>query len=104
MSNVLKQCEFEKSRLEAMFSKRQTQKKPHTHHVSHSHNHAHTQAQSHAHRTTHAHAHHADAHHAFLYAKVYTCSNYGRQGHFVKFCYDKLNALIIMFGFEKLLF
>ena len=75
-----------------MFPKKQTHRKPHTHHVSHSHNHAYTQAQSHAHHATHAYAHHAHTHHAFLYAKVYACTSCVRQGHLTKFCYDKLNA------------
>ena len=77
MSNILKKCEFDKDRLEAMISKRQTQKKPHTHHASHFHNHAHTQAQSHAHL--------AQKHHAYLYAKLYTCTYYSRKGHLIMF-------------------
>ena len=89
MNNVLKKCEFDKAKLGSMFSKRQTQKKPHAHHISHSHNHAHTQAHSHAHHTTHARAYHAHTH---LYAKVYTCTYCGRKSHLAKFCYDKLNA------------
>jgi len=92
LSNVLKKCEFDKTRLEAMFSKRQTQRKPHVSHASH----ADTQSHSHhATRTIHAHvshAHHALTHHAFLYGKVYTCTYYDRKGHLVKFCYDRINA------------
>jgi len=65
LSNVLKKCEFDKAKLEDMFSKRQTQRKPP--HVSHTH-HAHTQTQ----HTYHA--HHAHTHHAFICAKVYSCT------------------------------
>jgi len=65
ISNVFKKCEFDKARLKATFSKRQTQRKHHTHtppqsqaqHDPHAH-HAHTNAQS----------YHAHTHHAFLYA------------------------------------
>jgi len=42
LSNVLKKCEFDKDKLEAMFSKTQTQRK---HHVSFTHHHAHTPPQ-----------------------------------------------------------
>ena len=84
LSNVLKRYEFDKTKLEAMFLKRQTQRKSHTYHDSHSHNHAHL--------TTHAHAHHAHTHHAFLYAKVYSCTYCCRKGHLTKFCYDGLNV------------
>ena len=76
-----------KVRLEAMFSKKQTQKKPSTH-VFHTQHHAYTRGQ-------HTHAHHAHnahhAHHAFMYAKLYSCTYYGRKGHLAKFYYDKLN-------------
>ena len=99
LRNILKKCKFDRTRL-VMFLKRQ--KKSLTHYVSPSHNHTHTQA--HAHYTTNAHAHHAHTHHAFLYSKLYTCTYCGRQGHLAKFCYDKLNALIVMFEFEKLTF
>ena len=75
-----------------MFSKRQTYRKLHTHHVSHSRNFARTQEQSHAHHATHAHAHHAHTHHTFLYIMAYICTYCDRQGHLAKFCYDKLNA------------
>jgi len=84
-----------------MSLKRQTHRKPHIHHVSHFHNHAHTQAQAHAHHATHAHAHHVPTYHAFLYAKVYTCTYCSRQDHLTKFYYDKLN---VFNGFEKLTF
>jgi len=89
LSNILKKCEFDKTRLEAMFFKRQTQRKPHTPHVSH----AHTQHLAyHATHTSHAHAihaHHAHTHHAFLYVKVYSCTDCDRKGHLAKFCYDR---------------
>jgi len=97
LSNVLKNCEFDKTRLKAMFSKRQTQRKSHFSHTTH----AHIQSQSHAHHAHHAthtkhaytiHVHHAQTHHAFLYAKVYSCTYCGRKGHFSKFCYDRINA------------
>jgi len=93
LSNILKKCEFDKPRLAAMFSKRQTQRKPHVSHASH----AHTQSNSHyATHTIHAHvshAYHAHTHHAFLYGKVYTCTYCGRKGHLAKFCYDRINTL-----------
>ena len=45
--------------------------------------------------STHAtHAHHAHTHHAFLYAKVYSCTYCGRKSHLTKFCYDRINASI----------
>ena len=70
LCSVLKKCEFDKARLEAMFSKRQTQRKPHVSYTLH----AHTQSPSHhATCTKHAydsHVHHAHTHHAFLYGKV----------------------------------
>jgi len=47
LSNVLKKCEFDKARLEAMFPKRQTQRKSHVSHASHAH------TQSHSHHATH---------------------------------------------------
>ena len=92
LSNVLKVCEFDKVRLEGMFSKRQTQIKSHTSHVSHAHR------QYYAHHATHTshfhatHTHHAHTYHAFLYAKVYSCTYCGRKGHLAKFCYDKIDA------------
>jgi len=86
------------TRLETMFSKRQTLRKSH---VSHTHHHAHTPPQPQAHhehsahhatRTHATHAHHAQTHHAFSYANVYSCTNCGRKGHSAKFCYDRINA------------
>jgi len=93
LSNVLRKCEFKKARLEAMFPKRQTQRKSHVCHTTHAQSHAH-----HAHyapytKNVHTtHAHYARSHHIFLYAKVYTCTNWGLKGHLTKFSYDKLNA------------
>ena len=64
----------------------------HTHHFSLSHNHPYLQAQSHAYHAIHAHAHHAYTRHAFLYAKMYTCTYCGHQGHLAKFCYNRINT------------
>ena len=97
MRNVLKKYEFDKVRLEAIFQKGQTQKK---HHISYVYHHSHTPPQvQHIHHATHAHhahtnafAYHANTHHAYLYAKVYTCTYWDRKGHMAKYCYDRLNA------------
>jgi len=92
LCSVLKKCEFDKARLEAMFPKRLTQRKPHVSYASH----AYTQSDSHhATHTKHAHfshAYHAHTHHTFLYSKVYTYTYCGRKGHLAKFCYDPINA------------
>jgi len=57
------------------------------------HHHAHTPAQLRAHHANHAIRTHAtQAHHAFLYAKVYSCTYCDRKGHLVKFCYDRINT------------
>jgi len=45
---------------------------------THTPHHAHTQAQ------------HSHAHHAFMYAKVYSCIYSGRKDHLTKFCYEEL--------------
>ena len=81
MKNVLKKCEFDKARLEVMFSKKNSAKKYiHT-------THAHTCKSQHAHVW---HAHHT--HHAFKYGRVYSCTYCGRKGHLTKFCFDHINA------------
>ena len=71
-----------------MFPKRWTQRKSSTH-VSPTQ--AQPQPQPHAHHTLHAHDAH-NAHHAFMYVRVYSCTYCGRKGHLAKFYYDKMNA------------
>jgi len=81
LSNTLKKYEFDKAKLEFLFLKRHTQRKPPPH-ISHTH-HVHTYTQ---------HAHHAhNTHHSFMYANVYSCTYCDRKGHLAKFCYDRLN-------------
>jgi len=86
---VLKNCEFDKKKIEGMFPKKQAPKKqPHAFH-----------ARAHVHTTQHIrrakppkHAHTSHTHHAFMYGKVFSCSYCGRKGHLANFCYDRLNA------------
>ena len=114
LSNVLKVCEFDKVRLEAMFFKRQTQIKSHTSHVSHAHTqhhahhathtshfharHAHHNTHTHTPNSQHIHTHHArhtththtkhvhtpHSHHAFIYGRVYSCTYCDRKGYLAK--------------------
>ena len=89
LGEVLKKCEFYKSRLEAIFPKKHIPKKQS--HITHTH--VHKSQTSHSHHTKHPkHVHTSHTHHAFIYGKVYACTYYGRKGHLVKFCYDRLNA------------
>ena len=47
----------------------------------------------HAHHSQHTpHVHH-DHTYSHMYAIVYTCTHCGRKGHFVRFCYDRLNSV-----------
>ena len=88
---VLKNCEFDKKKIEAMFPKKQASKK----HVFHAHTHAHVHTTQPLHRgkpPKHAHPTHTHTHHAFMYRKVFTCSFCGRKGHVANFCYDRLNS------------
>ena len=73
---MLKKCEFDKARLEAMFPKKHTLKKhvhtTHAHHTTHTHTpksqHIHTH---HAKYTTHTkYVHTPHFHHAFIYGRV----------------------------------
>ena len=75
LSSTLSTCAFNHTRLESMFSKKQT---PHIH--AH-HHHAYAYVARHDHTLTHKHP------------KVYKCTHCGRKGHLAKFCYDKINAL-----------
>ena len=81
MGNVLKKCELDKARLEAMFLKRHTPRKhvhvshttqDHTHHTTHAHSyqaqHAHTYHVKHV--THNKHSHFSHTHHAFMYDRV----------------------------------
>ena len=83
LRNVLKKCEFNKAKLEDMFSKKNASK-------SHIHTtHAHI-SKSH---TKHAHAPHAHhAHHAFMNGRIYTCTYCGQKDHLAKFYFDRINA------------
>ena len=96
---MLKKCEFDKVRLEAMFSKKHTPKKhvhtTHAHHTTHTHapksQHVHTQ--HHVRQPTHTkHARTPHSHHTFIYGRVYSCTYCGRKDHLAKFCFDKINA------------
>ena len=85
---VLKKCEFGKTRLEAMFPKRQAPKKQSYAHT-HAHAHVHiSQPLHHAKPSKHAHTSHT--HHAFMYGKVFSFSYCGHKGHLANFCYDRL--------------
>ena len=79
LSSTLNSCAFNHSRLESMFSKKQT---PHIH--AH-HNHAFAYVAQHDHTPTHKHT------------KVYKCTHCGRKGHLAKYCYDRLDH----FNFAK---
>ena len=46
----------------------------------------------HAH-TTHVYAHTPHEQRSHTHARVYHCSHYNRNGHLVKFCYDRLSSL-----------
>ena len=90
MGNVLKECEFNKAKLEDMFSKKNASMK-HIHtthaHTSKTHTkHVHTPHIHHAHKP---YVHHA--HHAFKYGRFYKCTYRGRNGHLANFCYDRIN-------------
>ena len=74
LGNVLKKCEFDKARLEAMFSKKNSSKKHiHATHATH----AHTSKSQHIHTHKHAHSRHTD--HVFIY-RVYSCTYCDRKG------------------------
>jgi len=82
---VLKNCEFNKKKIEAMFPKKQAHKK------NAFHAHAHTTQPIHRGKPP-KHAHTSHTHHAFMYGRVFSCSHCGRKGHLANFCYDRLNA------------
>ena len=77
LSSTLSSCAFNHSRLESLFSKKQT---PHVH--AHHPHHAYAYVARHDHTHTHTHKH----------TKVYKCTHCGRKGHLAKFCYDKINV------------
>ena len=69
LDDILKKCEFDMARLEAMFPKRHTPRKHvHVSHATHAHTHqaqhAHTHHAKHATHNKHAHVLHT--HHAFM--------------------------------------
>jgi len=78
LGDVLKKCEFDKTKLEAIFPKKHTPKKHvHTsqaHHTIHIHTpksqHIDTHHVKHATQTKHAHT--PNKHHAFIYGRVYS--------------------------------
>ena len=76
LSSTLSTCAFNHTRLESMFSKKQTPPI----HAHHSH-HAYSLFARHDH--THKHMH----------SKVYKCTHCDRRGHLVKFCYDRIHHL-----------
>ena len=99
MGNVLKKCEFNKAKLEDMFSKKNASKKhihtTHAHtskiHTKHVHTpHVHHVLKPHVHHAHKPHVHHP--HHAFKYERFYKCTYCGRNGHLAKFCYDHING------------
>ena len=99
LGNVLKECAFNNTKLEEIFSKKHMHtsyvqhdkpshaKTPHVHYANTSHvNHAKT---PHAHKS---HVHKPHAHYAFKYGRIYKCTYCGRNGHLAKFCYDHINS------------
>ena len=76
MSSTLSNCAFNHSKLENLFQKKQA---PHVH----------------THHPRHTYAHH-DHTHSHVHAKVYKCTHYGRKGHLVKFCFDKVNSINVV--------
>jgi len=75
LSSTLSSCAFNHTRLEFLFSKKQT---PHIH--AH-HHHAYAYVAHHDHPHTHKHT------------KVYKCTHCGRKGHLAKFYFDKINHI-----------
>ena len=75
LSSTLSKCAFNHSRLESLFSKKQT---PHVH----------------AHHPHHAYAHFArhDHTHTHMHRRVYVCTHCGCKGHLAKLCYDRINS------------
>ena len=77
LGEVLKKCEFDKARLEAMFPKKHIPKN-HTH-ATHTHSykseHLHSHHAKHTTQTKHAHTPHT--HHAFIYGTIYACTYCG---------------------------
>ena len=78
MGNVLKKCEFDKAKLEVMFSTKNSSKK----HIHATHGHTSKSHTKHAHLT----------HHAYMCGRVYSCTYCGRKGHLAKFYFDRINA------------
>ena len=76
LSSTLSKCAFNHSRLETLFSKKQT---PYIH----------------AHHHPHAYAHFArhDHTHTHMHSRVHKCTHYGRKGHLVKCCFDKIHHI-----------
>ena len=90
LKNVLKECAFNSTKLEEIFSKKHMHshaKTTHVHHANTSHvNHAKI---PHAHKS---HVHKPHAHYAFKYGRIYKCTYCGRNGHLAKFGYDHINS------------
>ena len=70
LSSTLSSCAFNHTRLESLFSKKQT---PHAY----------------AHHHAYAHFAHYDHTHTHMHARVYKCTHCGRKGHLAKFCFNK---------------
>ena len=87
LGKVLKKCEFDKNRLEALFPKKQVPKKQS--HAIHAHIHK-SQPLHHVKHPKHVHTPHS--HHAYMYGKIFSCTYCGRKGHLARFCYDRINA------------
>ena len=87
LGEVLKKCEFGKSRLEDMFPKKHILKKQtHT-----THTHTHKSQYLHSYHAKHVHKlniHTPYTHHAFMYDKIYACTYCDRKSHLAKFYFE----------------
>ena len=90
LSSTLRNCAFNHFRLKTLFQKKQA---PHVH--------------AHHPRHTYAHFAHHDHTHSHMHTRVYKCTHYDRKGHLAKFCFDKINHILIllikMLGFQIML-
>ena len=75
LSSTLSTCAFNHTKLESLFSKKQT---PHIH--AHHHN-------------AYAHFAHHDHKHTHMHSKVYKCTHCGRKGHLAKFYFNKISHI-----------
>ena len=94
LGNVLKECAFNNTKLEEMFSKKHMQT-PHAKHDKTSHAktpHIHHANTSHVNHVKTSHVHKSHVLYAFKYERIYKCTYCGRNGHLAKFCYDYINS------------